>query len=348
MSRNKTFTFTTIVLVLVVAELICAVALRVTRGTWIYTEPPNSNYALFEPDRDLVGVPRKNIDTKINGIVYRHNAHGFRGRELEEPKVKKRIVCIGGSTTYGVGVSNNETWPYYLDSLLQPEYEVLNLGIPGHSSVEHKKLLPIAIKEYEPDAVVVHCGLNDLRNMHVTDLGHDYAHFHQPSLHAGLGFCMQDRLPGIAMVHVVYHLLQKMKVVSACPFRNEMPAGTLSDSIDERVVQTFSHNLDTMLLQCAEANIPVYLVPQVLSQDTVTDENLKWWIPYLTEKGIFAALDTMNGVLRGKADGMHVCFVDLQGQPWTNKDFYDPSHLNAKGDRKLAGIVAGSIQEEAQ
>lgn len=344
MSRAKTFTFTTIVLVLVVAELCCAIALRITRGTWIYTEPVNMNYALFEPNKDLVGVPRKNIDTKINGIVYRHNARGFRGEEPEEPKTKKRIICIGGSTTYGVGVSNNETWPYYLDSLLQPDYEVLNLGIPGNSSAEHKKLLPVAIKEYAPDIVVLHCGINDLRNMHVTDLGPDYSHFHQLSLHASMGFCTQDRLPQIAVVHVVYHLLQKMKVVSACPFRNEMPEGVLSDSVDERVVQTFSHNLNTMLMQSAAANIPVFLVPQVLSQDMVTDQNLKWWIPCLTKKGIFTALDTMNGVLRSKADGMHACFVNLDEQVWTNKDFYDPSHLNARGDRKLAGIIAFNIQ----
>src|SRR5687767_1868942 len=153
MSRTKTFSFSLVafVLVLIVAEIICAIGLRVVQGRWIYTQAENDNYKLFEPDAALIGVPRKNVSVTINGLLYHHNAEGFRGENLEKTKSKKRIICIGGSTTYGIGVSNNQTWPYYLDSMLQPDYEVLNLGIPGHTTVEHKKLLPEAIKKYSPD-----------------------------------------------------------------------------------------------------------------------------------------------------------------------------------------------------
>lgn len=343
-TKKISFSFTAIVFFLIVAELLCAVALRFAEGNWIYTRGKNQNYELFEPHQQLVGVPRKNISVTLNGIHYTHNSSGFRGSELADVKTKKRIVCIGGSTTYGIGVSDNETWTYYLDSLLSPEYEALNLGIPGHTTAEHKKLLTAAIEKYKPDIVLLHCGLNDMRNMHVRDIGNDYARFHQPSLYAGFGFCLQDRLPRIALVQMVVSVLQKTTLLPACAFRNAAPAGTLSDAVDERVVNIFSKNLDTLIAQCAAKNIPVYLLPQVLAEDAVTEENLKWWIPYLTKKGIFNDLYAMNATMQSEAGLRHVTFISLaENAPWTKADFYDASHLNAKGNLKLAEIVAISF-----
>ncbi len=351
MSRTKSFSFsfTAVLLILFVAEILCAIALRFSEGSWIYTRGKNENYELFEPHPSLVGIPRKNISVTINSIHYKHNSQGFRGDEPEAQKTKKRIVCVGGSTTYCIGVNNNETWAYYLDSLLQPEYEVLNLGIPGHTTVEHKKLLPDALEKYAPDLVILHCGLNDLRNMHVQNLGNDYSEFHQPSLYASFGFCLQDRLPRSALVYVVFRVLQKISVIPTCAFRNEMPAGTLSDAVDERVVKIYKRNLDTLIAQCAENNIPVYLLPQVLSEEVVTDENLKWWIHYLSKKGIFNALNAMNNVLTSHYNinneifGPRICWET----EFQKKDFFDASHLNAIGNLKIAEIVAISFSGNA-
>lgn len=338
--KKKSFPFAAVFLFLCLAELVCALGLRIAQGGWIYTRAENQNYALFEPHPQLVGIPRKSISVVINNIHYAHNAQGFRGSEPAKQKAKKRIICIGGSTTYGIGVSNNETWPYYLDSLLQPEFEVLNLGIPGHTTAEHKKLLPLALEKYHPDIVILHCGLNDIRNMHVHDFGNDYSRFHQPSLSASLGFCAQDRLPRVALAHVVFYFLQAIHVAPACPFRNTPPAGTLSDSVDGRVAEIFSANLDTLVALCAAKHIPVFLLPQVLSEDAVTDENLKWWIPYLTKKGIISALDTMNRIMENKAVEKQASFIVIaKDELRTKADFYDACHLNADGNLKLAEIV---------
>ncbi|MCB9762977.1 MAG: SGNH/GDSL hydrolase family protein [Alphaproteobacteria bacterium] len=61
------------------------------------------------------------------------NPQGFRGPPAGEraPGVT-RILCLGGSNTFGAAVSDDETWPAQLGALLGPRVEVLNLGVSGY------------------------------------------------------------------------------------------------------------------------------------------------------------------------------------------------------------------------
>lgn len=343
--KKTAFYIALVALVVAGAELLCATALRLLQGNWTYAAE-NYNQKLFEPDTLLVGVPKKNISLAIQGIHYSHNSDGFRGKNFQA-KTKKRIACIGGSTTYCIGVNDNETWPFYLDSLLQPEYEVMNFGIPGHSTVEHKKLLPEIISRYAPDIVLFQVGLNDMRCMHVNHLANDYSNFHQPSLYASFGFCLRDRLPRSALLYAAVTLFQKIKVIPACPFPDGNPGGVLSDTVDEKVAENFSNNVDTLLQQCFNADISAGLLPQLLSEDVVTDENYRWWIPYLTKKGIFSAQQKMNDILQSKGSAeRRVIFLAANGNVEIRKeDFFDASHLNARGNLKLAEFLAVRLHE---
>ena len=47
-------------------------------------------------------------DTKIE---YRLNSHGFRADEFD---FSERIICLGDSRTFGVGLHAWQTWPYLL------------------------------------------------------------------------------------------------------------------------------------------------------------------------------------------------------------------------------------------
>jgi len=330
-----------IILLLALAEILCAAALRYQQHAWIYKKPPNYNYMLFEPDTRLTGVPRKNISLDVNGIQYTHNSQGFRGADFLKLKTKKRIACIGGSTTYCVGVSDNQTWEFYLDSLLA-DYEVLNFGIPGHNTVEHKKLLADVLKNYSPDIIILQLGLNDLRCMNVDSLADDYGNFHQPTLYGSFGFCRQERLPHSGLLTAGWIALRKMKLVACCPFHAARFSGTVSDSVDGRVLEIFSNNLNTMLRQCADHKIPVILLPQTLSQDVLDETNYKWWVPYLTKKGIFTALDTLSSIMKKKADGERTMYFDIR-EDWAQNEFADQSHLNGTGNKKLAEAVEASL-----
>ena len=70
-----------------------------------------------------------------------------------------RIMCIGDSTTFGMFVDYNSTYPALLEGLLRSKYpskkiEVLNAGIPGASSRQAKRVFQVYLINYEPDIVI--------------------------------------------------------------------------------------------------------------------------------------------------------------------------------------------------
>jgi hypothetical protein len=189
-------------------------------------------------------------------------------------------------------------------------------------------------------------GLNDLHNMNVQDLAPDYENFHQPALRfSASGACRRDRLPPCAWVHAATVLLEKLKILDNAPFPHGPPAGRLSDSVDARVVATFSTNLDIMLHDCRTNGVRVLLLPHTMSSETISETNYKWWAPYLTKAGIFNALEALNAVMRSRADGDRVIYLEfIERESWSPSEFCDPSHLNAMGNKRLARLLGGVTQ----
>ena len=99
----------------------------------------------------------------------RHNALGFRGAEVAVPKppTAYRIVCLGGSTTYGDGI---EDWRFTYPALLQDslrargmsEIEVVNAGVSGYSSYESVLNLEFRVLDLHPDLVFFYEAINDV------------------------------------------------------------------------------------------------------------------------------------------------------------------------------------------
>jgi len=94
------------------------------------------------------------------------NAYGIRGREVGEKKPGAfRILAMGGSTTWGHKVADDETWPCFLEEKLHDlgfgHVEVLNGAVSGYGleqivrALEHRHL-----RALEPDLVVVYSGWN--------------------------------------------------------------------------------------------------------------------------------------------------------------------------------------------
>lgn len=98
-----------------------------------------------------------------------HNSHGLRGAEvtLARPQGVRRVVCLGGSSTYGNGPSSDErTWPARLEAILNEErpsvpVQVINAGVPSWSTYESLINLAFRMVEFDPDLVVVYHATND-------------------------------------------------------------------------------------------------------------------------------------------------------------------------------------------
>jgi len=97
------------------------------------------------------------------------NSHGFRGPEFTEDKAENiyRIFTVGGSTTFGAGVLDNQTWPFYLQEFydqsdLDFKVEIINAGWPGKWSRPETKMIKNQLLAFEPDLFIIYDGANEI------------------------------------------------------------------------------------------------------------------------------------------------------------------------------------------
>lgn len=95
------------------------------------------------------------------------NSLGFRGKEFDPLNThgKVRVFCVGGSATFG-GFSDDDTYPARLEvHLNRPgglRAEVINAGFIAYVSNQFLSLIRNELVTYQPDAIIVYAGFNDL------------------------------------------------------------------------------------------------------------------------------------------------------------------------------------------
>lgn len=101
------------------------------------------------------------------GVVHKKDKNGMRRLNgawpTRHPDTRVRILVVGDSLTYGLGVEESLTYPSQLQALLpSPKYEVLNLGIVGYNSTQILNVLKEHIPLLKPDLIIYGICLNDL------------------------------------------------------------------------------------------------------------------------------------------------------------------------------------------
>lgn len=76
------------------------------------------------------------------------------------PRATKRVLFLGDSCTFGVGVDDDETFAYLLQQRLG-DVQCLNYGVPGYSSFQGRRRLEMLEGDLPPDIVVVSFLFND-------------------------------------------------------------------------------------------------------------------------------------------------------------------------------------------
>lgn len=95
------------------------------------------------------------------------NSHGFRGPELKDqkPEGTLRLAALGDSFTFGQGVDYAQSFPAVAGEALRGagiKTEVLNFGVPGHSTPQSVALARERVAPLDPDVVLLHVFANDL------------------------------------------------------------------------------------------------------------------------------------------------------------------------------------------
>jgi hypothetical protein len=93
----------------------------------------------------------------FDGKILNTNSKGFRGKteyDYQRNPSKNRILVLGDSFTFGLEVSDDETYPHYLEAAL-PNTEVLNLGVAGYGQDQMLLYLKEEGAKYHPDVVIL-------------------------------------------------------------------------------------------------------------------------------------------------------------------------------------------------
>ena len=135
----------------------------------MYHTNVQNNYSKYRPYQ-------KRVDHNAAGEVFTVtiNGQGFRGKDFTIDKADGvfRVITLGASSTFGYYDKDDETYPYYLEQMLNTarlesgckqvnRFEVINLGVPHLNSGQILSLLMHEGLVLSPDVVTLYSGIND-------------------------------------------------------------------------------------------------------------------------------------------------------------------------------------------
>jgi lysophospholipase L1-like esterase len=267
----------------------------------------------------------------FEGKSYRINSMGLRGDEIARPKTKKRILLLGNSCTFGWGVTDEQTYGRQLEMFLQNEYEVVNAGIPGYSSLQGKRFLELELLDLQPDIVTIMFAWNDhwAASNQIPDKDQQFP--------PAIVLTIQNQL---SRLHS-YRLLKKALLTQV-----EQSPDSLwdRDSIVYRVsYQDFADNLTDICRTCTDHGItPILLTSPTPSLDRYGQK--RGWAPAVRFH------HTYNHQTRDVAEMLSAPLVDAAVELDQHGDVYDDLrhdfiHFNARGHRIIGDLLARKIRE---
>lgn len=187
---NKLF-FRILILIgsLIILFDISEIIVRIIKPQITYSKAMEFSGSYLSSDPLLPFSLRKNYQGVMQGMYgeysapIRTNSLGYRGPEFPEkkPPGTTRILILGDSMTFGIGVSDNETYPSKTETILQrthPNVEIINAGYAdGFSPDSYYVYLKNRGLALDPDAIVVEFFVwNDITDLSetvwpVTDAG---------------------------------------------------------------------------------------------------------------------------------------------------------------------------------
>ena len=139
--HSKPITLLSIILFLVILSPCIAIEVAERCGEHVMNIQPTpvffSNVAgSLQPNRTAMAFWHPDLK-----YTYSTNPDGFRSIGSVPKGATKRVLCIGDSFTFGISVSDGDTFPARLQQLLTAEggreYQVVNAGVSGLGIEDH-------------------------------------------------------------------------------------------------------------------------------------------------------------------------------------------------------------------
>lgn len=305
----------------------------------------------------LVGIPYLNYT--LNPALEDVNDYGYRGAAVAIPKPHEifRIVTLGGSTTYGHGLTANEAYPAQLQHILRDDYamqnvEVVNLGVPGYFSLDSLVNLATRGLALQPDLVIIYDGVNDA----AVRIFQDPACYNAQSPLFGMGldrgiWYAGDDLPPSTVYRVLALRFGWMLDPSAytaqlrhtgyCP---PEPQGINPlDILAQNPPTYFERNLRG-IIALAQANGADVLLSTFAWDSAAAQAFLDYDPSQTGTQALVQAIDQQNALVRKLAVDLDLALVDLITDMGQGTYFQgDYVHQSAEGARRQADLYADWI-----
>jgi lysophospholipase L1-like esterase len=168
LSRKVAFSAAGLLLLLVAICILAALGELVMRA--IGPQSDGQKIAVRYPDSPRRYGLAPNARALQTGVLVQTNSLGFREREypLERAPGKRRIVVIGDSYTFGLGVEFEQTYGKVLEARLGRELgpvEVITFGVSGYNTVQELATLREHAAAFRPELIIVGFVPNDVERV---------------------------------------------------------------------------------------------------------------------------------------------------------------------------------------
>jgi len=360
---------------LITLELSGQLAYKLHVGKYLYEIEPHRDVKLFQSHPYLSVIAKKNAIHTNGGKTVTTNEEGYRitsAESVAKDGDQINVICLGGSTTFGVGVDDEDSWPYILQEQLGDQYRVTNLGIPGYSTMEAMIQLTSTVSELDPDVVVVYQGWNDIRNYHSPNKSADY--FWNGAMQQVYLQVKKTKSPldNFAITYITNRLNERANdiITARTPDQNQggMIAPTINpsnsgDSLfqvnDPYVDSIYVRNLKMIESICTHLNARSIFIPQVLNlplyenpEDKITVRTpYKSWTPYIKDTAMPGLIKKFNALMYNNIDSaLNTRVVDsiLYKYDWETRHFVDEGHFSMEGGKLFTQIVLERIRSFAK
>lgn len=239
------------------------------------------------------------------------------------------ILCIGGSSTYGVFNDRRYTYPNLLSERFKQtvageagvRFSVLNIGLSGQSSDTYSKQLDHEFAEYTPDVAIFYTGYNDI---FVKDINRVYQTFE-------------------ARMYALWSVIERYSLLLLTA-KEKYLIWTYNQSLDidedrariDRLEREFRTALEGTLEPLIRRDVPIILIPEVLMARNFGGIGHNY-------ENYAERYGNIPGILEDIAQRHGAEFIDLQ-KDFDAMDFkvmfQDPVHLTDEGNQVLSQLIA--------
>ena len=309
--------------------------------------------SMFAPVNDRSEITLVNA---VDAKTYFINEHGSRGASFELPKPSgvRRIVVLGGSTVFDLNADEGFDWPHLVEKFLKEkghhQVEVINAGIPGHTSGDSLGRLYTEIWQWEPDYLMIYEAWNDIK--YFNSLSHDtpLIRLVKPTNPAADPFKTyqgtMDYLLSYSQLYVKIrnrYFVWKHQVGSEGKFKEER-----KDNVGSLGLAQFRLNMEMFVDVSRNIHaIPILLTQATLVSPTNTAEDRRkiiYGYVGLSHEGILQAYEKCRQIILGVAREKKADVLDLLPQLQGKSElFHDHDHTTPRGSEEIARRIANFL-----